>query len=186
MPDSMISYGMGPKKLCEDLNAEGFPMSLDEAKKLYYSYCDKLSVSVNFLRDSGKRASTQGFLANINGRRRYWKLPDPHDFKYGHRDEEYKGKIGAIEREGGNFLIQSVNADITKQAMIEIREYAKKHKVRTSFINAVYDEIVTRTHKDDNPSFHPVKLKIMRDVAERMVTTVPMLVDGSVNPYWNK
>lgn len=181
-----IAYGMGPKKLCEDLNAEGFTMTLDEAKKLYYTYCDKLKVSVNFLRDSGRQASSQGYLANINGRRRYWKLPRAEDYKYGVRDEDYKKKIGAIEREGGNFLIQSVNADITKQAMIEIRDYAKKHKVRTSFINAVYDEIVTRTHKDDNPSFHPIKLKIMRDVAERMVNSVPMLVDGSVNPYWNK
>jgi DNA polymerase I len=181
-----IAYGMGPKKLCEDLNAEGFNMSLDDAKKLYYNYCDKLEVSVGFLRSSGKLAAKQGYLANINGRRRYWRLPDPHAFKDGVRDEEYKKKIGAIEREGGNFLIQSVNADITKQAMIEIRDYAKANKVRTSFINAVYDEIVTRTHKDDNPSFHPVKLKIMRDVAERMVTSVPMLVDGFVGPYWNK
>jgi DNA polymerase I-like protein with 3'-5' exonuclease and polymerase domains len=79
-----------------------------------------------------------------------------------------------------------VNADITKLAMAEIRDYAKQHKVRTNFINAVYDEVVTRTHKDDSKEFHAAKLKIMRDVAERMITTVPMLVDGFVGPYWNK
>jgi DNA polymerase-1 len=181
-----IAYGMGPKKLCEDLNAEGFPMTLDEAKKLYYKYCDLLQVSVKFLRDSGKLAAKQGYLININGRRRYWKIPKPEDFPNGVYDEEYKKKIGAIEREGGNFLIQSVNADITKLAMAEIRDYAKANKVRTHFINAVYDEVVTRTHKDDNKEFHAAKLKIMRDVAERMITTVPMLVDGFVGPYWNK
>lgn len=184
--DSMISYGMGPKKLCEDLNGDGFPLELADAKKLYYKYCDTLHVSVNFLRNSGKLAFEHGYLANINGRRRYWNKPKPEDYPLGYKDEKYQAKKGAIEREGGNFLIQSVNADITKKAMTEIRSYAKKNKVRTNFINAVYDEIVTRTHKDDSPGFHEAKLKIMRKVAEEVVTSVPMLVDGFVGPHWNK
>ena len=181
-----ISYGLGPGKLCEDLNGEGFPMTVDEAKKLYYKYCDKFEVAVGYLREVGRLAAQQGFLVNINGRRRYYKLPDPAQFEGGSRDPLYKGKIGMIERSGGNFMIQSVNADITKQAMIEIRDYAKANKIRTHFVNAVYDEIVTRTHKDDSPSFHAMKLKIMQDVAERMITTVPMEVDGNVGLFWNK
>lgn len=181
-----IAYGMGPFKLWEDLNGEGFPITLDEAKKLYYKYCDIFKVAVGFLRDSGKLAFEQGYLENINGRRRYWKKPIPEDFVNGIYDEEYKAKKGSIEREGGNFLIQSVNADITKAAMTEIRKYAKENGIRTHFINAVYDEIVTRTHKDDSERFHAMKLKIMQDVAETMITTVPMLVDGFVGPYWNK
>jgi DNA polymerase-1 len=181
-----IAYGMGPGKLCEDLNGEGFPITLEEAKKLYYKYCDIFKVAVGFLRDSGKQAFKQGYLENINGRRRYWKIPKASDYANGLYDADYKSKKGSIEREGGNFMIQSVNADITKAAMTEIRKYAKENGIRTHFINAVYDEIVTRTHKDDSEKFHAAKLKIMQDVAETMILTVPMLVDGFVGPYWNK
>ncbi len=177
---------MGPGKLCEDLNGEGFIITFEEAKKLYYKYCDIFKVAVGFLRSSGELAAKQGWLDNINGRRRYWKKPNSEDYTYGIRDQEYKSRIGSIQREGGNFLIQSVNADITKLAMTEIRKYAKENNIKFAFINAVYDEIVTRTHKDDSEKFHEAKLKIMQEVAERMVTSVPMLVDGHAGLYWNK
>jgi DNA polymerase I-like protein with 3'-5' exonuclease and polymerase domains len=157
-------------------------MKRDEAKALYYKYVDKFKVAVTFLRESGKIASTRGWLANLNGRRRWWKLPNRGDTDLA----TYKGRLAAIEREGGNFLIQSVNADITKEAMVRIRAYRKKHNIKTKFINAVYDEIVTRTHKDQSESFHEVKLNLMREAGEKWITTVPMLVDGSAGPCWKK
>lgn len=177
-----IAYGMGPNKLHDDLNAQGFPVTRDEAKSTYYKYTDKFKVAVNYLRDAGKLASSQGWLANLNGRRRWWKLPSSKEMD----KETYKGKLAAIEREGGNFMIQSVNADITKDAMVEIRRYRKKHNIKTKFINAVYDEIVTRTHKDQSESFHAEKLRIMRQSGEKWITSVPMLVDGAVGPCWQK
>ena len=83
-------------------------------------------------------------------------------------------------------MIQSVNADITKDAMAEIRNYRKKHNIRTHFINAIYDEVVTRTHKDDSAHFHEAKLRIMRASAEKWIKTVPMLVDGHAGHCWQK
>lgn len=177
---------MGPGRLYDELNGQGFPVTRDEARNLFDRYCSVYKTAVNFLRSSGKLAARQGYLSNLNGRRRYWRLPDPSEFPRGKYDPEYVGKISKIEREGGNFLIQSVNADITKDAMVGIRHYRKKNKIRTSFINAIYDEIVTRTHKDDSASFHEAKLKIMRASAEKWIKNVPMLVDGATNPYWTK
>jgi len=76
--------------------------------------------------------------------------------------------------------------DMTKLAMAEVRKYRKKHGVRTTLINAIYDELVTNTHKDDSPSFVVEKRKIMIACGERFVKSIPVRVDGQVLPYWHK
>lgn len=174
-----IAYGMGPGTLFEDLNAQGFAITRPEAKDVYKTYCKEFDTGVTFLRSSGDRALAQGFLDNINGRRRYWNLPDKNHPKY-------EGICAAIKREGGNFLIQSVNADITKKGMINIRDYKKAHKTRTNFANQVYDEIVTVTHKDDSEHFHSIKTKLMVKAGQEYIKEVPIEVEGSANPYWVK
>lgn len=175
----MIAYGMSYNRLYDELNGQGFSCTRDEAKQLFYRYCDTYKAAVNFLRESGKLAASQGYLVNLNGRRRYWIKPETDN-------PEYYGRMAGIEREGGNFLIQSVNADITKDAMIGIRDYRKKNNIRTHFINAVYDEVVTRTHKDDSEAFHAAKLKIMVASAEKWIKDVPMIVDGHAGRCWQK
>lgn len=185
-----IAYGMGPTKLYVDLNAIGFPITLEESKKLFYRYTEEeFQVGVSFLRGAGETALAQGFLVNANGRRRYWIRPNHEDrekFPLGAADEQFKSKESSIKREGGNFLIQSVNADMTKAAMSKIRRHVKDNKIRSSTINAVYDEIVTTTHKDDSPDFVLAKRKIMIDVAGQWLKKVPMQVDGHVLQYWTK
>jgi DNA polymerase I-like protein with 3'-5' exonuclease and polymerase domains len=173
---------MGPNKLHDDLNAQGFKVSREEAKSLYYRYVDKFKTAVFFLRNAGKEAAERGYLTNLNGRRRWWKIPRSGDVDVA----TYKARMAAIEREGGNFLIQSVNADITKEAMCRLRRYRKENNIKTRFINAVYDEIVTRTNKSQSESFHKEKLRIMREAGEKWITTVPMIVDGAVGPHWKK
>jgi len=184
-----IAYGMGPTKLYRKLNAENYPITFKECRKLYDAYTKEFEKAVDYLRSMGKLAASQGYLQNLNGRRRYWLLPNSNDrskFPNGSKDSAYEGHLAAIEREGGNCMIQSVNADITKQGMVFIRDYKKKHGVRTDFVNQVYDEIVTETHKNDSEEFHATKLKLMQEAAEKWITTVPIIVDGEVLPYWTK
>jgi DNA polymerase I-like protein with 3'-5' exonuclease and polymerase domains len=184
-----IAYGMGAYTLVEKLNGEGFPMELAEGKRLFKKYNDEFAVGVGYLRAMGTLARRWGWLANLSGRRRYWRLPDPSDkerFPKGREDPTYLGIMSGIEREGGNFMIQSVNADMTKMAMHGIRKLRKQRGFRTKFMNQVYDEIVTRTHKDDSAEFHPLKQKIMIEAAESLLKSVPMEVDGHVGPCWTK
>lgn len=184
-----IAYGMSPFSFTEKLNGDGWPMSIEEGKRLFYTYEEDFETGIKFLRDAGKRALEEGKLRNISGRIRHWFIPDPNDaekYPTGADDSTYIGKCSAIKREGGNFLIQSVNADMTKLAMIYIREYKKKNKVRTEFMNQVYDEIVTRTHIDDSPDFHEAKKRFMLKAAENYLKTVPMEVEGTVGGSWTK
>lgn len=185
-----IAYGMRPTTLYYDINAAGMEVTFQEAKDLYFKYTKKeFKTGVDYLRNKGREAREKGVLASISGRRRYWVLPDPmnHErYPGGISDPKYRGRCAAIENEGGNFLIQSVNADITKSAMVAIRDYKKNNGIRTEIINQVYDEIVTTTHKDDVAEFHPVKQRIMIESAQKYLKIVPMEVDGEVLPYWTK
>lgn len=184
-----IAYGMSPYSLTDQLNGGGYKITLDEGKELYRNYETDFAVGIDFLRQAGKEALAAGFLCNLMGRRRYWNVPDSADIsKYplGKEDPTYTGRLAGIKREGGNFKIQSVNADMTKYAMVLIRQHKKKHGVRTEFMNQVYDEIVTRTHKDDSPDFHEAKVKIMLEAAHYYLRNVPMEVEGHVGPTWTK
>jgi DNA polymerase-1 len=184
-----IAYAMSAMSLYEKLNAEGYTIELGPAKNLYYDYCRKFDTGIRYLRGKGKEAAENGFLCNQSGRRRYWIKPNEEDLaKYpdGASDQGYLGRLAGIEREGGNFPIQSVNADMTKTAMVMLRDYIKKNGIRAKFMNQVYDEIVTRTHKDDSPDFNEAKTRIMKEAAQMFLKKIPMEVDGHVGPCWTK
>lgn len=184
-----IAYAMSANSLYEKLNAEGYKIEIKPAKDLYYTYVRKFDTGIKFLRGQGRLAAEQGYLANRSGRRRYWIMPNAEDydkFPNGSSDDAYLGRLAGIEREGGNFPIQSINADMTKTAMVMLRDYIKKHKVRSHIMNQVYDEIVTRTHKDDSPSFHEAKTKIMLEASGMFLKKIPMEVEGHVGPCWTK
>ena len=180
---------MSAYSLYEKLNAEGYKIDLQPARQLYNNYIRKFDVGIKYLRARGVEASKDGVLINRNGRRRYWILPDSNNLeKYpkGSQDDGYLGRLSGITREGGNFPIQSTNADMTKTAMVMIRDYIKKNKVRSVIMNQVYDEIVTRTHKDDSPSFHEAKKKLMLEAAGMFLYKIPMEVESNVSRTWTK
>ena len=184
-----MAYGLGPYSLCEQLNGLGYEIDFEESSHLYRKYESDFRVGVKFLRDAGKLALEQWYLASISGRRRYWIRPDSQDatkYPLGVDDQAYKGRLAGIGREGGNFLIQSVNADMTKSAMIKIRDLIKKERYRSKFMNQVYDEIVTRTHKDDSPDFVIAKRRLMIEAAQQYLKKIPMEVEGHVGDSWTK
>lgn len=179
-----ITYGMGVDSLYSNINAAGFTVTKDQTRELLYKYRGKLEFAIGYIRECGNIASETGSIKNINGRKRNFRLPYESKYQLGKQDPEYKKQLSAIYRAGGNHPIQSVCSDIIKESMTEIRSYALKNKIKMSFVNCVYDEIVTMTSREDSDSFHHEKLRIMKEVAERTITTVPMLIDSSVGQSW--
>lgn len=176
-----IAYDMSPPSLFFRIRQEGFKdITLEKAFELHESYCTLVKKGVDFLRNNGRMALKEGYSVNVSGRRRYYELPPKDDWK------EYNRIANKVLKKGGNFGIQSVNAEITKDSMIELRRYIKENKIRSQMILQVYDEVVTRTHKDDSPDFVKKKRQIMVDSAQKWLKRVPMEVEGEVMDSWTK
>jgi len=176
-----IAYDMSPPSLFFRIKNEGFnDITLEKAFDLHESYCKLVKTGVDFLRENGRLALKNGFSVNVSNRRRYYELPDKSNWG------EYNKVANKVLKKGGNFGIQSINAEITKDAMIDLRRYIKDNKIRSQMVLQVYDEIVTRTHKDDSPEFVVKKREIMNNSAHKWLKTVPMEVEGEVMGSWTK
>ena len=169
-----IHYMEGVNAFYQDLRLSGVQVTREGAMNAYYSYKNNFKEVIDFLDSNGNQACSQLFLANGNGRRRYWSNPLTD------------GARAQIKREGGNFAIQSVNADFIKVALARIRNYIKTNNIRSRLVNSVYDDILTCTHEGDTDSFHLAKQRIMEESAQQFVPNVRMTVSGKTSKFWVK
>ena len=100
--------------------------------------------------------------------------------------QKHKGHLAAIQREGANCQIQSVNADFTKMSMAAIRKACRLHGYDARMYNSVYDEIVLDIHKSCATEVHELQKKIMIEEADKMLRKVPMQVEGHLAACWTK
>jgi DNA polymerase I-like protein with 3'-5' exonuclease and polymerase domains len=201
-----LAYGMGPGKLCEDLNGMGYKITLEETKEIFEKYMKTFETTITWLNDQKRAASTNFYMANMNGRRRYWFKPNVEKIEatakaemlkmtHGKHDDwllkrlirdKKNAHLSAVEREGANFQIQSVNADMTKSAMASMRREFKKRRYDARMYNSVYDEIVLDVAQGCGEEVHELHKKIMMDEANKMLKRVPMEVEGHLKSYWTK
>lgn len=205
-----IAYGMSPRSLWEKLNFElGQKISIAECEELFNGYKRTFRTAIEWLECQQQLASTQFTMSNINGRRRGWFPPNHEKIQAEVRNEltrngklewtddmdslkvtlvreKQKAHLAAIQREGANCQIQSVNADFTKLSMAAMRKEFKKRGFDGRMYNSVYDEIVTDHDAGTAKEAHELKQKIMIEEANKMLQHVPMLVEGHLDKVWKK
>lgn len=97
-------------------------------------------------------------------------------------------QCGAIEREGGNTPIQGGNADITKIAMVGIRNRLRQRgyypQARISL--QVYDEIVCRCPEAIAEEVCQIVDEEMIRAGQMVITRVPVIVEGGIARTWTK
>ena len=211
MRDKLIAYGMSPYSLYEKLVYElNQKITFQECEDLFTRYNRTFKGAIGWLKAQQKLASTQFVMRNMNGRTRHWFKPnmtkieetakkeltkngripmtdDMLDYQLPELiDQKYKAHIAAIQREGANCQIQTVNADMTKDAMAAMRKEFKRRKYDARMYNSVYDETVLDVHKSCAEEVHEIQKKIMVQEANKMLKKVPMLVEGHLAPVWTK
>ena len=85
-------------------------------------------------------AKARGYVENLNGRRRYFWT-----------DARHPKVMGEIERAAVNMLLQSLNADILKTAMIKSFELMKNKKWfedKVRLILTIHDELLFEVRDD--------------------------------------
>lgn len=172
-----LAYGMGPGGLAPRLG-----VSLDEAKELIAKYFKAYPGIQKWLDRAAKDAVRNGYSVTTLGRKRFYTLPD--ETLKQTNEEEYRRQIAAIERQGKNSPIQGANADMTKLALIYLRDALKHWDART--VNTVHDEIVVEAREDQAEEVKNIVEREMVRAGEAILKVVPVVAEAAVADYWSK
>ena len=175
-------YGIGGLTLFEQLNYEfNYPITEAACHELLAAYDKTFPTAVGYIKEQGRLAATQFSLSNPSGRRRWWTRPE--------KDMPQNAKwqlLSSIQREGGNFPMQSTNQDFMKPAMTRIRRICKKQGWKAHIANVIYDELVLDGQEDCIATLMFQAEMIMTEEAGKHLGVVPVQVKGHISDRWEK
>lgn len=167
-----LAYGMGPQGLAVRIDK-----TVEEARALIDQYFKAFSGVQKWLTRTGRESVRNGYSDTPLGRKRFFQPPDRDD-------PERRRKEGEIERAGKNHPIQGCNADMTKMALIFLREKLKGYNAR--IVNTVHDEIVVEVIENQAEDVRSIVEREMIRAGQEVLKDVPVVVDAKVGDYWSK
>lgn len=169
-----LFYGMGTRKLATSLGLE-----MDEGKKLFEEYHDKVPFVNQLSEYASKRAATKGVIRTLLGRRCRFDKWEPS--KYGtYKPMTYQDAFSehgpsirrAFTYKALNKLIQGSAADQTKAAMVALYDNGYLPMIQ------VHDELDVSVSSEKDA-------RAIKEIMETCVSlTVPSLVDAEFGANW--
>jgi DNA polymerase-1 len=158
-------------------------MSIDEAAEFINTYMGRYPKLKAWIETEGDNAVKYGYSTSINGRKRFYKLPNPSD-------RDYDKFISQIRRWAGNFPIQASNADMLKLAMkliyLRIRggKMTNKPILSGRFKLVVHDEIVMEWTQEDVEVGKVIMAECMMEAYYMLISGIKNKVDIMVGDSW--
>ena len=170
-----LAYGMGVFSLSRQLE-----ITEQEAKDLIKKYFTVFPKIKKFLEGLSKYGRDHGHIRTYPPFRRIRRFP------YWEGKNTDKADMAKIERASKNTPIQGSGADMTKLALVLVREFIKEEQVPVQLVLTVHDEINTIVHKDYAEEW-ALKLKeIMEKSAVYIVGDGLLRSDPGITKYWSK
>lgn len=161
-----IVYGMAAFTLARDIN-----VSVREAKEYMDAYFAEYSSVDRYLRDVVGKASENGYVSTLFGRRRY--IPE---LRNSNRNIREFGKRVAM-----NMPIQGTAADIMKLAMVSARENLRKAGLKAGLVLQVHDELIVECPESEAEEVGRILKESMEQVAK---LNVPIPVEVGTGKSW--
>jgi DNA polymerase-1 len=174
-----LAYGMGPNKLADTLN-----ISIDDAKILIDKYFQAFPSIKGFLDKLGNFGKKYGYIKTFPpyNRKRWFTNWYPKIWD----NSSSKMELGSIERASKNTPIQGASADMTKRALVLLREYINKHAVPVKLVMTVHDQIDTICDDTYVTEWSQVMKDLMEEAALEIVTNGLLKAEVSVSNCWEK
>ena len=147
-----------------------------EAEELLENYFKSYPKVKKYLEESASIAVKQGYSATIGGRRRYYEIKDKNDQK----------EVASIVRQAKNAPIQGTNADMTKLALIWIRNKIKERNIDAKLVNTVHDEIVIECAAGIADETAEIMRDCMVKAGEYYLHKLPVEVEYAISDSWQK
>ena len=174
-----LAYGMGPHKLADTLN-----IPINDAKILIKKYFASFPAIGGFLDKLARFGKKFGYIKTFPpyNRRRWFDSWYPNIWNA----SESKRELGSIERASKNTPIQGASADMTKLALILIREYIAITKCPVKIVMTVHDQIDTICHQDYLDEWTAKIKELMELAANKIVTNGLLKAEVGISDYWQK
>ena len=168
-----LFYGSSALSLAETLN-----ISHKEAQALMVTYYDTFPKLAKYFekqnRDGKKNHFSRG-LPPFN-RVRFYDTP------------KNAGDINSIGRKSQNAGIQGTSADMTKLALVYIKQYIEKHSLgdKVFLTLQVHDEIICEVHDSIVEKWAVIQSKLMEKAAEVIIPGNWLKAEAEIMKRWNK
>ena len=174
-----LAYGMGPHKLADTLD-----ISIKEAEILIDKYFEAFPSIGGFLDKLGSFGKKYGYIKTFPpyNRRRWFPTWYPRIYQ----DKSQAFELGSIERASKNTPIQGASADMTKKAMILIREYIKENNVPVKIVMTVHDQVDTICENSYAEEWVIKLTELMEQAALEVVTNGLLKADTNISKSWEK
>ena len=174
-----LAYGMGPNKLADTLNIE-----LDAAKTLIEKYFEAFPAIQGFLDKLGNFGKKYGYIKTFPpyNRKRWFTGWYPQIWN----SKSSSMELGSIERASKNTPIQGASADMTKKALVLMRNHIAGSNAPVKLVMTVHDQIDTICKNEYLDEWTVVMKKIMEDAALEVVTNGLLKAEVTVSNCWEK
>ena len=174
-----LAYGMGPNKLADTLN-----ITIDDAKLLIDKYFEAFPAIQGFLEKLGNFGKKYGYIKTFPpyNRRRWFVNWYPKIWD----NKSSMMELGSIERASKNTPIQGASADMTKRALVLMREYISYNDVPVKLVMTVHDQIDTICREDWLEVWTRDMKHLMEVAAKEIVTNGLLKAEVTVSKCWEK
>jgi DNA polymerase-1 len=174
-----LAYGMGPNKLADTLNID-----VDDAKLLIEKYFKAFPSIKGFLETLGEFGKKRGFITTFPPYKRKRWFTNWYPRIWEHRSMSME--LGTIERASKNTPIQGASADMTKRALVLMREYINYNDVPVKLVMTVHDQIDTICREDWLEVWTKDMKHLMEVAAKEIVTNGLLKAEVTVSDCWEK
>ena len=176
-----LAYGMGPHKLAATLD-----ISKEDAQKLIDKYFQAFPAIKGFLEKLGNFGKKFGYIKTFPpyNRRRWFSNWYPKIWN----NKSSMLELGTIERASKNTPIQGASADMTKRALVLLRNLIKDNNLedQVKLVMTVHDQIDTICEKKFAPSWGRLMKMTMEEAAKEIVTNGLLEAEVTVSNCWEK
>ena len=174
-----LAYGMGPNKLADTIES-----SLGQAKELIEQYFKVFPNIGNFLTKLEKFGVKYGYARTYPpyNRRRWFS----EWFRGIGAEPSLRGITGTIGRASKNTPIQGASADMTKLALVLIRDFIRETNAPVKIVMTVHDQIDTVCSKEYAEEWKVKMTDLMEEAAIKIIPNGLLKAETNISECWEK
>ena len=181
-----LAYGASAHKIATIMQ-----ISQEEAQSIVTKYFKVFPKLEDKLTQLGAFGMIKGYIITPPPykRRRWFKEgPQNRELVEEHLAGDYKFRLGVIERASKNMPIQGGSGDMTKLALVLMRNHIADNNLsdKVKLVMQVHDQIDTICHKDYAEVWQKDMTRIMEDAAKVVIPSGLLTSDTNITDKWTK